>query len=112
MECSPVLPLFLNTLLRFLSYPCFIRVHPWLALSLLPYQWLNLFSSAANPLSCDEVDRHNSRNRTPPEALSMGLRDWVSGQFIDIIEWTEPSQNEILSYRFTRHKNEIKNGAK
>ena len=25
----------------------------------------------------------------------MGLRDWVSGQFIDIIEWTEPSQNEI-----------------
>ncbi len=42
----------------------------------------------------------------------MGLRDWVSGQFIDIIEWTEPSQNEILSYRFTRHKNEIKNGAK
>jgi membrane protease subunit (stomatin/prohibitin family) len=42
----------------------------------------------------------------------MGLRDWVGGQFIDIIEWTEPSQNEILSYRFTRHKNEIKNGAK
>src|SRR5947207_4456324 len=42
----------------------------------------------------------------------MGLRDWVSGQFIDIIEWTEPSQNEILSFRFTRHKNEINNGAK
>lgn len=42
----------------------------------------------------------------------MGLRDWVSGQFIDIIEWTEPSQNEILAHRFTRHKNEIKNGAK
>jgi membrane protease subunit (stomatin/prohibitin family) len=42
----------------------------------------------------------------------MGLLDWAKGQFIDIIEWTEPSQNEILSYRFTRHKNEIKNGAK
>jgi len=42
----------------------------------------------------------------------MGLRDWVSGQFIDIIEWTEPSQNEILAYRFPRHNNEIKNGAK
>src|SRR2546421_932777 len=42
----------------------------------------------------------------------MGLRDWVAGQFIDIIEWPEPSQNETLSYRFTRHKNEIKNGAK
>jgi len=42
----------------------------------------------------------------------MGLRDWVSGQFIDIIEWTEPSQNEILAFRFTRHNDEIKNGAK
>ncbi len=42
----------------------------------------------------------------------MGLRDWVAGQFIDIIEWTEPSQNEILAYRFPRHNNEIKNGAK
>jgi membrane protease subunit (stomatin/prohibitin family) len=42
----------------------------------------------------------------------MGLMDWAKGQFIDIIEWTEPTQNEILSYRFTRHKNEIKNGAK
>ncbi len=42
----------------------------------------------------------------------MGLRDWIGGQFIDIIEWTEPAQNEILAYRFTRHKNEIKNGAK
>lgn len=42
----------------------------------------------------------------------MGLREWVSGQFIDIIEWTEPSQNEILAHRFQRHNNEIKNGAK
>jgi membrane protease subunit (stomatin/prohibitin family) len=42
----------------------------------------------------------------------MGLRNWVAGQFIDIIEWTEPSQNEILAYRFPRHNNEIKNGAK
>ena len=42
----------------------------------------------------------------------MGLMDWAKGQFIDIIEWTEPSQNEILAHRFTRHNNEIKNGAK
>ena len=42
----------------------------------------------------------------------MGIMDWAKGQFIDIIEWTEPSQNEILAHRFTRHKNEIKNGAK
>src|SRR5215471_7854125 len=42
----------------------------------------------------------------------MGLGNWIGGQFIDIIEWTEPSQNEILAHRFTRYKNEIKNGAK
>jgi membrane protease subunit (stomatin/prohibitin family) len=42
----------------------------------------------------------------------MGLGSWIGGQFIDIIEWTEPSQNEILAHRFTRHNNEIKNGAK
>ena len=42
----------------------------------------------------------------------MGLGSWIGGQFIDIIEFTEPSQNEILAHRFTRHKNEIKNGAK
>jgi membrane protease subunit (stomatin/prohibitin family) len=42
----------------------------------------------------------------------MGLGNWIGGQFIDIIEWTEPTQNEILAHRFTRHKNEIKNGAK
>src|SRR5919199_3662817 len=42
----------------------------------------------------------------------MGLWDRITGEFIDIIEWTEPAQNEILAYRFTRYKNEIKNGAK
>lgn len=42
----------------------------------------------------------------------MGLWEKITGEFIDIIEWMEPSQNEVLSYRFTRYKNEIKNGAK
>ena len=42
----------------------------------------------------------------------MGLWQKITGEFIDIIEWLEPSQNEVLSYRFTRYKNEIKNGAK
>jgi membrane protease subunit (stomatin/prohibitin family) len=39
----------------------------------------------------------------------MGLRDWVSNQFIEIIEWNEPSQNEILAHRFTQrgHNNEM-----
>jgi membrane protease subunit (stomatin/prohibitin family) len=42
----------------------------------------------------------------------MALFDVFRGQFIDIIEWTEPSQNDILAYRFPRHNNEIKMGAK
>jgi len=41
----------------------------------------------------------------------MGLLDKLRGEFIDIIEWTEPSQNDILAYRFPRYQNEIKNGA-
>ncbi|HEV3203425.1 MAG TPA: SPFH domain-containing protein [Gemmataceae bacterium] len=42
----------------------------------------------------------------------MGLFDKLRGEFIDIIEWTEPAQNEILAYRFPRYNNEIKMGAK
>lgn len=42
----------------------------------------------------------------------MGLLDKLRGEFIDIIEWTEPSENELLAYRFPRYNNEIKNGAK
>ncbi len=42
----------------------------------------------------------------------MGLLDKIRGEFIDIIEWTEPSQNEALAYRFPRYQNEIKMGAK
>jgi membrane protease subunit (stomatin/prohibitin family) len=41
----------------------------------------------------------------------MGLLDKLRGEFIDIIEWTEPSENQLLAYRFPRYNNEIKNGA-
>ncbi|NEQ76200.1 MAG: SPFH domain-containing protein [Okeania sp. SIO2C9] len=41
----------------------------------------------------------------------MGFFDKFSSQFIDIIEWLDSSDNTI-SYRFERHKNEIKMGAK
>ena len=41
----------------------------------------------------------------------MGLFDWVGGQFIDVIEWTDDS-NDTMVYRFERHGNEIKYGAK
>src|SRR5262245_3980982 len=42
----------------------------------------------------------------------MSFFDKLRGELIDIIEWTEPSENQILAYRFPRYQNEIKNGAK
>jgi len=41
----------------------------------------------------------------------MGLFDWISGQFIDVIEWTDNSHDTMV-YRFNRQGNEIKYGAK
>ena len=41
----------------------------------------------------------------------MGLFSKLRGEFIDIIEWLDPS-NDTLVYRFERYQNEIKNGAK
>ncbi|MBN2181937.1 MAG: SPFH domain-containing protein [Sedimentisphaerales bacterium] len=41
----------------------------------------------------------------------MGLFDKIRGEFIDIIEWTD-SSNDTMVYRFPRHNNEIKMGAK
>ena len=41
----------------------------------------------------------------------MGLFDRIRGEFIDIIEWTD-SSNDTMVYRFQRRDNEIKMGAK
>ena len=41
----------------------------------------------------------------------MGLFNKIRGEFIDIIEWLDDS-NDTLVYRFERYQNEIKNGAK
>lgn len=41
----------------------------------------------------------------------MGLMDKIRGEFIDIIEWTDDSRDTLV-YRFDRHDNEIKMGAK
>ena len=40
----------------------------------------------------------------------MGLWDKIKGEFIDIIEWTDDT-NDTLVYRFERYGNEIKMGA-
>lgn len=42
----------------------------------------------------------------------MGILDKLRGEFIDIIEWTQPNDSDILAYRFPRYNNEIKMGAK
>lgn len=41
----------------------------------------------------------------------MGFFDKLRGEFIDIIEWLDDS-NDTMAYRFDRYQNEIKNGAK
>ena len=41
----------------------------------------------------------------------MGLFNKLRGEFIDIIEWLDNS-NDTMVYRFERYQNEIKNGAK
>ena len=40
----------------------------------------------------------------------MGFFDFIKGQFIDVIEWHDPTNNTIV-HRFERHNNEIKMGA-
>ncbi|MBI2423206.1 MAG: SPFH domain-containing protein [Candidatus Hydrogenedentes bacterium] len=40
----------------------------------------------------------------------MGLWDKIRGEFIDIVEWLDPS-NDTMVYRFERHGNEIKQNA-
>jgi membrane protease subunit (stomatin/prohibitin family) len=41
----------------------------------------------------------------------VGLFDAIRGEFIDIIEWTDDSRDTIV-WRFPRHDNEIKMGAR
>ncbi len=41
----------------------------------------------------------------------MTLRDFIQGEFIDIVEWLETSP-DAMAWRFDRPDNEIKNGAK
>ena len=41
----------------------------------------------------------------------MGFFDKLMGEFIDVIEWTD-SSNDTMVYRFERYGNEIKHGAK
>lgn len=41
----------------------------------------------------------------------MGLRDKLRGEFVDIVEWLDESRDTIV-WRFARHGNEIKMGAR
>ncbi|HEX3732181.1 MAG TPA: SPFH domain-containing protein [Mycobacteriales bacterium] len=41
----------------------------------------------------------------------MGLLDSIRGEFIDIIEWLDHSRDTLV-WRFPRHDNEIKMGAR
>src|SRR5258708_37383171 len=41
----------------------------------------------------------------------MSLRDFITKQFIDVIEWVEPEEG-ILAYRYPMQDREIQNGGK
>jgi excisionase family DNA binding protein len=49
-------------------------------------------------------------NKPPNRNKIMGLMDYLSGQFLEVIEWTDDSR-DTLSYRFPDQDKEIKNGA-
>ena len=38
----------------------------------------------------------------------MSLWQKLTGELVDIIEWTQPPQSDILAYRFPRYQNEIR----
>ena len=58
-----------------------------------------------------EVLWHASNANKPPNRNKiMGLMDYLSGQFLEVIEWTDDSR-DTLSYRFPDQDKEIKNGA-
>jgi membrane protease subunit (stomatin/prohibitin family) len=49
---------------------------------------------------------------TPPrDEVSMSLRDFISKQFIDVIDWTEP-EDGILAFRYPMQDREIQSGGK
>lgn len=50
------------------------------------------------------------RQHAAMEGEPMGIWDSIKKQFIDVIDWTEPS-NDILAYRFPVADHEIKDGA-
>ena len=41
----------------------------------------------------------------------MSLRDFITKQFIDVIEWVEPEEG-LLAYRYPMQDREIQNGGK
>src|SRR6478736_3201076 len=51
-------------------------------------------------------------NLSPPGDRDMGIFDKLKGELLDIIQWTEPADNQVMAYRFPRYNNEIKYGAK
>src|SRR6266516_4526358 len=47
----------------------------------------------------------------PEERPRMSLRDFITKQFIDVVEWVEP-EDGILAYRYPMQDREIQNGGK
>src|SRR5215218_1790297 len=58
------------------------------------------------------IRAHYNERVFPRHREGRTMFDKLRGEFIDIIQWTEPSDNQLMAYRFPRYNNEIKYGAK
>jgi membrane protease subunit (stomatin/prohibitin family) len=65
----------------------------------------------------DATSAHHRQGPLSPELVvtthhsAMGIINKLLSEFIDVIEWLD-SSNDTIAYRFQRHNNEIKMGAK
>src|SRR5256886_859262 len=84
----------------------------------LPPGYMRAMVFSCQPLTPREPHRsiaftgRNSCSRfVPEERPPMSLRDFITKQFIDVIEWVEPEEG-ILAYRYPMQDREIQNGGK
>src|SRR5262245_33608501 len=73
-----------------------------------------LLDAAAGP-ALQAIHARSARRDLPnrmarARRYTMGIRDFIAKQFIDVIQWTEPEAG-ILAYRYPMEGMEIQNGA-
>jgi membrane protease subunit (stomatin/prohibitin family) len=65
--------------------------------------------TASKPHRSIALTGRHRLNRAPEQEALMSLRDFISKQFIDVIDWVEPEEG-ILAYNYPMQDREIQNG--